>query len=112
VPVGGVENQDLRLIERSHDTFVRPCSSLAGLFRFWEPTAGRNPRRHEPRAPELSIVIPAFNEESRLPETLSRISAYVRASKRETEVIVVDDGSTDRTAMSQTPSAAKSNACA
>jgi dolichyl-phosphate beta-glucosyltransferase len=51
-----------------------------------------------PGPPELSIVIPAFNEESRLPETLSRISAYVRASNRETEVIVVDDGSTDRTA--------------
>ena len=48
--------------------------------------------------PELSIVIPAFNEELRLPETLSRISSYVRASNRDTEVIVVDDGSTDRTA--------------
>ncbi len=51
-----------------------------------------------PAPPELSIVIPAFNEELRLPETLSRISSYVRASKRESEVIVVDDGSTDRTA--------------
>jgi dolichyl-phosphate beta-glucosyltransferase len=30
--------------------------------------------------------------------TLADISAYIRASKRETEVIVVDDGSTDRTA--------------
>jgi len=48
--------------------------------------------------PELSIVIPAFNEELRLPGDVSRISSYVRASKRETEVIVVDDGSTDRTA--------------
>jgi glycosyltransferase involved in cell wall biosynthesis len=48
--------------------------------------------------PELSIIIPAFNEESRLPETLARISTYIRASKRPTEVIVVDDGSTDRTA--------------
>jgi dolichyl-phosphate beta-glucosyltransferase len=47
--------------------------------------------------PELSIVIPAYNEELRLPETLSRISAYVRASKRDTEVVVVDDGSSDRT---------------
>jgi dolichyl-phosphate beta-glucosyltransferase len=48
--------------------------------------------------PELSIVIPSFNEELRLPVTLANISAYIRASKRETEVIVVDDGSTDRTA--------------
>src|SRR5712664_3978443 len=48
--------------------------------------------------PELSIVIPSFNEELRLPVTLAEISAYIRASKRETEVIVIDDGSTDRTA--------------
>jgi dolichyl-phosphate beta-glucosyltransferase len=48
--------------------------------------------------PELSVVIPSFNEELRLPATLSQISAFIRASKRETEVIVVDDGSTDRTA--------------
>jgi len=48
--------------------------------------------------PELSIVIPSFNEELRLPVTLADISSYIRASKRETEVIVVDDGSTDRTA--------------
>jgi glycosyltransferase involved in cell wall biosynthesis len=48
--------------------------------------------------PELSIVIPSFNEELRLPVTLAEISGYIRSSRRETEVIVVDDGSTDRTA--------------
>jgi dolichyl-phosphate beta-glucosyltransferase len=48
--------------------------------------------------PELSIVIPAYNEESRLPASLSQIAAYIRRSGRETEVIVVDDGSTDGTA--------------
>jgi dolichyl-phosphate beta-glucosyltransferase len=49
-------------------------------------------------APELSIVIPAYNEEARLPGSLSQISAYIGTSGRPTEVIVVDDGSTDRTA--------------
>jgi dolichyl-phosphate beta-glucosyltransferase len=49
-------------------------------------------------APELSIVIPAYNEELRLPVSLAQVSAYIRASGRETEVIVVDDGSTDGTA--------------
>jgi glycosyltransferase involved in cell wall biosynthesis len=47
---------------------------------------------------ELAIVIPAYNEELRLPVSLAQISAYIRASGRNTEVIVVDDGSTDRTA--------------
>src|SRR5260370_6293275 len=51
-----------------------------------------------PGPPKLSIVIPSFNEEKRLPATLERIAGYINASGRETEVIVVDDGSTDGTA--------------
>jgi glycosyltransferase involved in cell wall biosynthesis len=50
-----------------------------------------------PGSPKLSIVIPSFNEENRLPATLERIAGYIRASGRETEVIVVDDGSADGT---------------
>ncbi len=49
-------------------------------------------------APELSIIIPSFNEELRLPATLEKIARYVERERRSTEVIVVDDGSTDRTA--------------
>ena len=49
-------------------------------------------------APELSIIVPAYNEELRLPVSLAQISAYIEASGRETEVIVVDDGSRDATA--------------
>lgn len=49
-------------------------------------------------APELSIIIPAFNEESRLPATLERIASYIGTSGRETEILVVDDGSNDGTA--------------
>jgi len=47
---------------------------------------------------KFSIVIPAFNEELRLPATLEKIAAYMRKNERPTEVIVVDDGSSDRTA--------------
>jgi dolichyl-phosphate beta-glucosyltransferase len=50
-----------------------------------------------PEAPELSIIIPAYNEELRLPATLSSIAAYTRSSQRKIEVIVVDDGSRDKT---------------
>jgi dolichyl-phosphate beta-glucosyltransferase len=49
-------------------------------------------------APELSIIIPAYNEESRLPVTLEQIASYIASSGRETEVLVVDDGSEDGTA--------------
>jgi glycosyltransferase involved in cell wall biosynthesis len=48
-------------------------------------------------APELSIIIPSYNEELRLPATLKRIAAYIRSSTRSVEVIVVDDGSKDKT---------------
>jgi len=47
--------------------------------------------------PDLSIVIPSYNEEKRLPTTLQRIAAYLKASGPKAEVIVVDDGSTDQT---------------
>ncbi len=46
----------------------------------------------------LSIVIPAYNEEARLPATLETVIAYVRASNFDfSEIIVVDDGSSDGT---------------
>jgi glycosyltransferase involved in cell wall biosynthesis len=46
----------------------------------------------------LSIVIPAYNEERRLPATLQQIRAYLADQPFAGEVIVVDDGSDDRTA--------------
>jgi dolichyl-phosphate beta-glucosyltransferase len=47
----------------------------------------------------LSIVIPAYNEERRLPSTLEVILAWLDESPyRDAEVLVVDDGSNDKTA--------------
>jgi dolichyl-phosphate beta-glucosyltransferase len=48
-------------------------------------------------APDLSIIIPAYNEELRLPATLESIATFLPALGCETEVIVVDDGSKDKT---------------
>nr|WP_290668660.1 dolichyl-phosphate beta-glucosyltransferase [Ardenticatena sp.] len=47
--------------------------------------------------PFLSIVIPAYNEERRLPPNLKRVLEYLDTQPFEAEVIVVDDGSEDRT---------------
>src|SRR5579863_1996588 len=47
----------------------------------------------------LSIVIPAYNEEQRLPATLDRIAGYLARSPIPVEeILVVDDGSRDATA--------------
>ena len=48
--------------------------------------------------PDLSIIIPSYNEESRLPATLERIAEYLSSHGHEAEVLVVDDGSKDGTA--------------
>lgn len=45
----------------------------------------------------LSVVIPAYNEEKRLPGTLAAILLFLRARGRAFEIVVVDDGSTDQT---------------
>ncbi|HEY4024884.1 MAG TPA: dolichyl-phosphate beta-glucosyltransferase [Candidatus Dormibacteraeota bacterium] len=51
----------------------------------------------QPPRPWLSVVIPAYNEESRLPRTLAAILSHLRLRGRPFEVIVADDGSVDGT---------------
>lgn len=46
----------------------------------------------------LSFVIPAYNEAARLGTTLKQVFAYLQAQPYSSEVIVVNDGSTDDTA--------------
>jgi dolichyl-phosphate beta-glucosyltransferase len=46
---------------------------------------------------KLSVVIPAYNEEFRLPKTLSQSLRYLEAQPYRSEVIVVNDGSSDKT---------------
>lgn len=45
----------------------------------------------------LSVVIPAYNEATRIGNTLESIGRYLSAGDLPAEIIVVDDGSTDRT---------------
>jgi dolichyl-phosphate beta-glucosyltransferase len=48
---------------------------------------------------DLSIVIPAYNEELRIAPTIRDMAAYCRQSARAFELILVDDGSRDRTSV-------------
>ncbi len=47
--------------------------------------------------PLLSIIIPAYNEENRLPDTLEKIRAFLEKQDYSAEVLVMENGSTDRT---------------
>lgn len=49
-------------------------------------------------AHRVSVVIPAYNEERRLPASLSAIDTWARVHLEAFEIVVVDDGSRDRTA--------------
>lgn len=46
---------------------------------------------------DLSIVIPAYNEEHRIPPTLARLHAFLQRQPLRYEIVVVDDGSRDNT---------------
>src|SRR5713226_8106739 len=63
-------------------------------------------------SPKLSIVVPAYNEAARLGGSLRTIVAYLNEQQESSEVIVVDDGSTDNTAAVAEQSLAGSGAVA
>jgi dolichyl-phosphate beta-glucosyltransferase len=46
---------------------------------------------------DLSIIVPAYNEEHRLPPTLERLHAFLSSQPLRYEILVVDDGSKDNT---------------
>ena len=47
---------------------------------------------------ELSLVIPAYNEQEVIPELLRRVEDALKLTQKRFEVVIVDDGSADQTA--------------
>jgi glycosyltransferase involved in cell wall biosynthesis len=50
-----------------------------------------------PTTPFLSLIIPAFNEEKRLPGTLQQVAHFLAAQNYSSEVLVIENGSQDAT---------------
>jgi len=59
------------------------------------------------RNPEITILIPAYNEAARIPDTLSAIQVFLKSRPEPCEVILITDGSTDETATIAEESARK-----
>lgn len=53
--------------------------------------------KYRPGKISLSVIIPAYNEEKRIKETIIALRSYLKSKKYIYEIIVVDDGSTDGT---------------
>ncbi len=60
-------------------------------------TSGEPVTAPDGEPPNLSIIIPAYNEEHRLPGTLAAVASWVEGYAQTAEVIVVENGSTDGT---------------
>jgi polyisoprenyl-phosphate glycosyltransferase len=63
----------------------------------WLLEPPRLPSSRVTERPRYSFVVPVFNEEETLPELERRVTAVIDALDGPAEVILVDDGSTDRT---------------
>lgn len=67
------------------------------MARFPRPPEARITAADRVAPPFLSVVIPAFNEERRLPPTLNRLHGYLRDGSYRWEIVVVSNGCTDAT---------------
>ncbi|MBN9388503.1 MAG: glycosyltransferase family 2 protein [Chloroflexi bacterium] len=65
--------------------------------RLSDTGAGDAPRQAQTGQPFLTVIIPAYNEERRLPQTLQKTLTWLEQQPYRTEVLVVDDGSEDGT---------------
>ena len=51
------------------------------------------PQREGDAPPDVSFVLPAYNEEARLPSSLDRVIAFLGSQPFESEIVICDDGS-------------------
>jgi glycosyltransferase involved in cell wall biosynthesis len=85
-------------MRQSRNSAVSPSVGRGEVLPSRRREAGESKITQLHSEPYLSIVIPSYNEEHRLPGTLSKVVAYLQRKGRSAEILVVDDGSSDDTA--------------
>jgi dolichyl-phosphate beta-glucosyltransferase len=83
-----MQQQILRRLTQARITLTAHCAA----WKHCVASTGYNAAM-----PALSVVIPAYNEETRLPLTLSSVHGFFTAAEMDIELIVVNDGSKDNT---------------
>jgi cellulose synthase/poly-beta-1,6-N-acetylglucosamine synthase-like glycosyltransferase len=73
-----------------------------------EPATPASPAR----APRISLVIPCYNDEESVDELGNAVGAVLDRHQLDAEIILIDDGSRDKTWRSWWPTWAASRACA
>jgi dolichyl-phosphate beta-glucosyltransferase len=82
-----------------HDTTCLPTAVDASAALVIAPRLPVVPDQRRPALElDLEVVIPAFNEAERLPRTISLTAEYLAAQPWRSQIVVVDNGSSDRTA--------------
>ncbi len=83
---------------------LKSCASLTTTtsWRLDAPARAARPAvaaatRLAPTDHQLTVIIPAYNEQARLPRSLANLGTFLEASKIEYRVLVADDGSQDAT---------------
>ncbi|MFQ3663866.1 MAG: glycosyltransferase family 2 protein [Chloroflexaceae bacterium] len=80
--------------------FCRALAALTDVGHSWRPTIAAAPPgadQSPDRAVEMSVVIPAYNEEDNLPTLYARLTATLAPLGLDYEIVFVNDGSQDRT---------------
>lgn len=62
-----------------------------------QPGLSTNPEHNTSRQPDISLIVPVYNEQERIAESLYQIKDYLENSELTYEVLVIDDGSKDLT---------------
>jgi len=80
---------------REGDSIEGAAIALAAVESPLPPAVKPGPKRKIRREPEISVVVPIYNEEENVEPMIRELTAALESSGRTWEIVAIDDGSTD-----------------
>jgi len=84
-------------IPRNPPVKVKICYTLSELFIMMHPMANGHKQSGIASSPDISVIVPMYNEQDNAEQTILRITQMLASSGKSFEIIPVNDGSTDET---------------